>query len=208
MSRTKVFISYSHNDIAWLERLQVHLKPLERDGFIERWDDTCIKPGEKWLAEIEKALDRAQVAVLLVSADFLASDFIANNELPPLLESAEREGTVILSIILSPCLIEQSPLVQFEAVNFPNQPLISMDRGAQEQVFVKVAESIQAALRVCDETKITDSQPKFKDEQIRVLSEELKSAYQQKDELLRTGQDTMAVQKRILKLRSQMREGP
>jgi formylglycine-generating enzyme required for sulfatase activity len=147
MSRTKVFISYSHKDIAWLKRLQVHLKPLERAGLIECWDDTRIKPGEKWSVEIKKALARARVAVLLVSADFLASDFIADNELPPLLATAEREGTLILPINLSPCLVEQTPLAHFQAVNPPDQPLIGLDRESQEQNFVKAVKTILSWLK-------------------------------------------------------------
>jgi hypothetical protein len=54
--RTQVFISYSHKDAEWLERLQVHLKPLERKGKLERWDDTCIKTGEKWREAIREVL--------------------------------------------------------------------------------------------------------------------------------------------------------
>ena len=78
-SRTKVFISYCHNDKEWLQRLQVHLKPLIREG-LEMLDDTQIKPGPKWVGEIRNALDSASVAILLMTADFLTSDYIANTE--------------------------------------------------------------------------------------------------------------------------------
>lgn len=77
-TRTKVFISYSHADKEWLERLRRHLKPLDREGRLECWDDTHIRPGDDWKQEIQNALDTAQVAVLLISADFFASDFILN----------------------------------------------------------------------------------------------------------------------------------
>ena len=147
MNRTKIFISYSHKDTEWLERLQVHLKPLEREGLIERWDDTRIKPGAKWHEEIEKALSSAKVAVLLISADFLASDFIANNELPPLLKAAEAQGVTILSMILSPCRFTRTPkLAQFQTVNRPEQPLTGLTKNEQETVFDQVAQAIEEAL--------------------------------------------------------------
>ena len=68
------------------------IAPLEREGRIERWDDTRIRPGSEWRSEIKQALERARAAVLLISADFLASDFIQDNELPPLLSLARVQA--------------------------------------------------------------------------------------------------------------------
>jgi hypothetical protein len=87
MPRTKVFISYSHKDERSLKRLSVHLQPLVRDSDIAVWHDKQINPGDEWREKIKTAIHSARVVVLLVSADFLASDFIARDELPPLLKT-------------------------------------------------------------------------------------------------------------------------
>jgi internalin A len=139
--RTEVFVSYSHNDKKWLERLQTHLKPLVREGIIDLWDDTRIKTGADWRKEIEMALDSAKGAILLISADFLASDFIIDNELPPLLEAAERQGCRIVPVIVGPCLVKPlKPLSRFQAINSPKRPLTKMKKAEQEELLVKVAE--------------------------------------------------------------------
>ena len=143
----KVFVSYSHKDTQWLKRLQVHLKPLDRAGLVDLWDDTRIKPGTKWNDEIKRALDSARVAVLLISADFLASDFIAENELPALLASAEEKGTIILPVIVSPSLFVQTvSLSQFQAVNDPSNPLIKMNEGEREEIYSMIASLIKRVL--------------------------------------------------------------
>lgn len=146
--RTKVFISYSHYDTPWIERLRVHLKPLERDYDIKIWDDRKIRAGSKWKEEIEEAIRSAKVAVLIISADFLASDFIVNNELPPLLDAAETDGAVILPLIVSPSrFLSTKSLSQFQAINDPARPLISMAKGEQEETLVKVSEDIEIVLK-------------------------------------------------------------
>jgi hypothetical protein len=146
--RDKVFVSYSHVDQKWLSRIQKHLKPFEQQGILELWDDTRIRPGADWRKEVSNAIDSAKVALMLVSADFLASDFVTNNELPPLLAASEKEGTIILPIIVKSCLFEGSVLDRFQSVNSPSQPLIGMSENAQEKLFAKVAKTIRESLNL------------------------------------------------------------
>ncbi|CAD5374848.1 hypothetical protein RA210_U70164 [Rubrivivax sp. A210] len=142
-----VFISYSHRDSAYLERLMVHLKPLHKQGVIDPWVDTRLQAGDKWKKEIEKALQRARVAVLLVSADFLASDFIIENELPPLLHTAENKGTLIIPVILKPCRYTRDKnLREFQAINSPDEPLSLVDENERELVYDTISQRIEDTL--------------------------------------------------------------
>lgn len=110
---------------------------------IEPWDDSRIRPGADWRQEIRTAVEKANVAVLLISADFLASEFIRENELPPLLKAAQKEGAVIIPLIVSPSLFMRNPeLARFHAINSPSAPLVSATRGEQESAFVAIAEAI------------------------------------------------------------------
>lgn len=145
--RTGVFISYSHADAEWLKRLQVHLTPLERSGGFEFWDDTRIRPGDDWRREIAAGLGRSKVAVLLVSADFLASRFVMENELPALLAAASDEGAIVLAVIVSPCrYLETKSISRYQAVNPASQPLSMMNANDREQVFYRVSIAVEAAL--------------------------------------------------------------
>ena len=139
-----VFVSYSHADEAWLERLRVHLKALQHEGLrIDCWDDRRIKPGGAWRKEIRKAVEDAAIAILMVSADFLASDFIAKDELPPLLENASSGRTLILPVVVKPCRFREcESLSKFQAVNDPARPLVELSEGDREKVYVEVANAI------------------------------------------------------------------
>ncbi len=126
-----------------MQRLLVHLRPLEKKGSIDLWADTKIKPGDDWKKEISAALSRAKVAILLVTADFLASDFIVENELPPLLISAEKEGVRIIPVVLKPCgFLRDENLSKFHAINNPEVPLMKLSDVDQEEIYAKIADTV------------------------------------------------------------------
>jgi hypothetical protein len=147
--RPSAFISYSHVDRACVERLRVHLKPIERQGRLQVWDDSLLLAGTEWRTAIEQALSDARIAILVISPDFLASDFITTNELPRLLERAEKQGTVVLPLILRPSRFRREPrLCRYQAVNDPKQPLLKLDPVQQDEVYEQLAERIERELGV------------------------------------------------------------
>ena len=143
--RSSAFISYSHKDAKWLDKLNVMLTPLTRDG-MNVWSDQNIKPGALWADEIRKALADAKVAILLVSPDFLASKFIHENELPPLLAEAELGGLVILWIPIHFSNYKLTKINDYQAVWEPSQPLASLSKSKLNQALVSISETIAEAM--------------------------------------------------------------
>jgi hypothetical protein len=140
----RVFVSYSHKDHKQLVRLQVHLKPLVHQGELELWDDTRIQAGDKWREEIRKAIQSCRVAVLLISADFMASDFIQDNELPRVLNEAQRRGVRIFSVIVQYSSFEDTELAQYQTVNDSSRPLMLLSNPEREAVFYKLYKMVKA----------------------------------------------------------------
>ena len=143
-----LFISYSHRDEGWLKELQTFLKPYEPrwGSATDVWDDTRIRPGTKWKVEIKEALARAKVAVLLVTENFLASDFIAEHELPPLLKAAEGKDLTILWVAVKPTAYEETEIADYQCVNEPSKPLISLEPAQRSQKWVEICREIDRAL--------------------------------------------------------------
>jgi adenylate cyclase len=145
--REGVFISYSHEDKVWLGKLQTHLRPYVRRGGISVWDDTQIEPGMDWKQELGRALGRARVAVLLVSPQFLASDFVAQEEWPALLAAAKAEGLEVIWFVLSACSYAETDIPTYQAALNPKQPLDGLTPAEQNQALVAVCQTIRRALR-------------------------------------------------------------
>jgi len=93
--RTHVFVSYSHLDKDWLNRFREIFAADIRNDRISYWDDSEIKPGDTWFEGIGKAIDHTRVAILLVSPNFLTSQFIMEEEVPRILQAVDDGLTII-----------------------------------------------------------------------------------------------------------------
>ena len=103
IARPRVFISYSHQDEDWKDRLVSHLSVLEREGALDVWNDQRIAAGEDWRPEIEQAIANATIAILIISKDFLTSKFIREHELTRILARRSRRELRVIPVIAEPC---------------------------------------------------------------------------------------------------------
>lgn len=145
-SRARIFISYSHADSEWARLLEIHLRPLIKSRDLTVWDDTKIQTGSSWREEIVSAIEQADVAVLLVSPDYLASDFILDAELPTLLRAAEERGLRIIWVAIRPSLFDDTAIAQFQAANDPNAPLSELNSSQRDRAFVNIARRISESV--------------------------------------------------------------
>jgi hypothetical protein len=143
-----VFISYSHKDAKWLEKLKQFLRPLEEQELIRVWDDTEIRAGSDWLGDIRNALESARVAVFLVTQNFLDSPFIREQELPRLIDAANNRGCQIFWIQVSSTTFEDSRLAKFQGAIPPTRPLDLMSDAEQSKVLVDIYRKMKAAVSV------------------------------------------------------------
>lgn len=141
----RIFMSYAHEDREWLNKIRIHLKVLQHEGLqFEIWDDTRIRPGSSWKDEIGRALNSSSIGIVIVSTDFLASDFVVSNELPELLLKARDGGLVILPLIVRPCrYTRHKSLSLLQAVNDPEEPLVALEDYKQEEILVKLADVVE-----------------------------------------------------------------
>ncbi|WP_375417966.1 toll/interleukin-1 receptor domain-containing protein [uncultured Hymenobacter sp.] len=138
LARTSVFISYSHADEKWRKLVEKHLAPLSRDHSLRIWSDQNLKAGEPWFARIKKELATARVGILLVSANFMASDFIHSDELPPLLLAAKQEGVTLLTVVVGHCHFANSPLSKLQAFNKPDKPLEALNTAQRNKEMARL----------------------------------------------------------------------
>ena len=143
-----IFVSYSHEDEEWRNRFCQMLAPFLRDGDLELqlWvDDGEIQSGDRWHEEIQSALKAAGVAVVLVSASFLGSEYVMKFELPEIIRAATDGKLRLFWVYLSYAAYDATELEPFQAAHDVSQPLYALARPEQDAILLKVARDIKAA---------------------------------------------------------------
>ncbi len=138
-----VFISYSHSDARWKDRLVSQLGVLQHEGLLATWHDGLIQSGADWLPAIETAMAEARIAIFIVSAAFLNSEFIRRKEVPALMARREKEGLRLIPLIASPCLWRKVPwLAAIQAWPLHGKTLAELGGVRAVKVLADLAEEI------------------------------------------------------------------
>ena len=141
---TTLFFSYSHRDEELRDGLAGHLKLLERTGFIQTWHDRRIMPGDEWADAINTHLYVSDLILLLISADFFASDYCSEIEATVALNRHDAKTARAIPIVLRPVLWSKSPLARLQALPKDAVPVTGWE--SRDAAFVSVCEGILACL--------------------------------------------------------------
>jgi TIR domain len=160
----KVFFSYSHKDESLRDEMEKHLSVLKRQGLIETWHDRRIGAGDDFGHEISSNLEAADIILLLISSDFLNSDYCYDVELKRSMEKHERGETTVIPVILRPCSWHGTIFGKLLAATIDGKPVTkfpTLDDG-----FLEVTNAIESVVRkiqsqMVPETKTANMQEAF-----------------------------------------------
>ncbi len=140
-----VFFSYSHRDENLRNKLATHLSILERDGVISGWCDRQIRAGEEWADKIDERMNVANVILLLVSADFIASNYCWNIEVRRAMERHEAEEARVIPVILRPVNWTRAPFGKLQALPKDGKPVTTWSN--RDEAFLNISQSIENVVK-------------------------------------------------------------
>jgi len=139
-----VFFSYSHRDAELRDELAKHLHLLQRQGVIRAWHDRQIGAGTEWRSAIDAHLQTARIILLLVSADFLASDYCFDVEMQRALARHEAGEARVIPVILRAVDWQGAPFAKLQALPTDGKPVMSW--ANRDEAFLNVAQGIRGAV--------------------------------------------------------------
>jgi hypothetical protein len=140
-----VFVSYTHKDERYRQKLEISLTQLQRDGLITVWYDRKILPGQEWDQEIDRNLESAEIILLLVSPDFLASNYAYGREMSRALERHQSRSATVVPIILRPSDWQHSPLAPLQALPSEGRPVSRW--SDRDQAWLDVAQGLRRLIQ-------------------------------------------------------------
>jgi hypothetical protein len=144
-SAVEIFYSYSQRDERLRDELETHLSLLRREGLVSSWHNRRITAAKEWEGEIDSHLNEAQVIMLLVSAHFLASDYINDVEVKRAMERHERGEARVIPVILRPCDWETSPFAKLRALPRDDKPVTKW--ASRDEAFTDIARGVRAVVK-------------------------------------------------------------
>lgn len=140
----EVFYSYAHADEVLRDELDKHLSILKRGGVIQDWHDRRIGAGTEWAGQIDAHLNTAHIILLLISADFLASDYCYDVEMTRAMERHHAGEARVIPVILRPVDWQGAPFGKLQALPTDARPVTSW--ANRDEAFKDVAQGIRAAV--------------------------------------------------------------
>src|SRR5260221_6162053 len=140
----EVFYSYAHKDEVFRNKLETHLSLLRRQGLITVWHDRHILPGTDWSQAIDEHLESASVILLLISADFLDSDYCYGIEMQRALERQKANEARVIPILLRPVDWKEAPFAHLQALPLDAKPVTTWSN--KDSAFANVAAGIRRAI--------------------------------------------------------------
>jgi hypothetical protein len=154
----QVFCCYAREDQSFLFQLKTYLKPLARDGLIVIQADIDVSPGEEWEQKISHWLNTAHMIILLISPDFMASDYCYSKEMMRAMERHEQGEARVVPIILRPADWHSAPFAKLQVLPKNAKPVIREGRYRRESAFLDVAKGIRKVVEELSAGSRTDSE--------------------------------------------------
>src|SRR5579859_6257377 len=146
MKKINVFICYAHEDEEIFKNLQAHLSGLQRQSFIEVWHDRAISPGEEWKRELEKYLEAAEIILLLISPDFMNSEYCYSVAMERATKRHEQGEAQVISVIVRPVYWQGTVLGKLQALPTDGKPVQSSEWYNVDEALLSVVEGIHVAI--------------------------------------------------------------
>ncbi|MBK8566205.1 MAG: SUMF1/EgtB/PvdO family nonheme iron enzyme [Saprospiraceae bacterium] len=158
----QVFIAYAREDVELLEELRIHLRPLERTNRVKIWYDGIIEPGIPWENAIKENLYAADIILMLLSSDAIASDYFYEKEMTDALQRHEYREARVVPLIVRPCAWMETPLAKLQALPRNGKPVTSW--ADRDEAWMNAVESLRHLIDTERKAKVVAEEARLKAE--------------------------------------------